>query len=661
MKKLLSILVIMALVVSFFPCYYVYAGNTTLDVLKQEYPDGSQWNESYYFATQCAGFARLMFDKYYGYNPVDYCEVSYDLNSLKAGDVLRYDGGGAYSGGHEVWVLAVNGNNITVGECNWSGNNIVSWGRVMYKSDITNVQHIYVAPYALDTSEPALKSASNVKANVNDSSYGVDVTWDKINSASGYLIEVYTADDVESGDFNSPVKSIEVKRPTTTSSKITKLPAGNYYVFVKEKRGSKVSTSRGNGAKFYINPITSISLDKTSLGMVVGGKSKLTATINPSDTTDNKTVKWSSSNTNVATVDQEGNITALAEGYATITVSASNSVEEKCSVIVSYTENPIRGINITPSKVTLEEGKTVTLSVSFVPEKPTGDTTIEWSSYNEKVATVDKYGKVTAVGVGETYIAAKAVNGTLSTIRITVTEAKKYPITNVKLNENKKTIKTGEKFKLIATISPSYTTDDKTIEWSSSNNNVATVDENGIVKAIKIGTTTITAKAGTRTATCEITVECSHILEKVNAVAATCTKKGNIEYYECLECHKKFSDNTASNELTNIETDIDENAHDWNEWVIVKPVSENEVGIKERTCKNNVSHKERANIYRKGDINGDGKVNVKDLEILYGYINETLSLNSEELQRAELNDDGKVNARDLNRLYEHITEVNPLD
>ena len=661
MKKLLSILLIIVLLASFFPCYYVYGGNTTLEALKQEYPDGSQWNGSYYYATQCAGFARLMFDKYYGYNPVDYCEVSYDLNSLKAGDVLRYDGGGAYSGGHEVWVLAVNGNSVTVGECNWSGYNIVSWGRVMYKSDITNVQHIYVAPYALGTSEPALKSASNVKANVNDSSYGVDVTWNKISSASGYIMEVYTANDAESGNFSSPVKSIEIRKPTTTSSKITRLSAGNYYVYVKEKRGDKVSTNRGTGTKFYINPITSISLDKTSLGMVVGGKNKLTATINPSDTTDNKTLKWSSSNTDVATVDQDGNVTALAEGYATITVSASNSVEKKCSVIVSYTENPIRGITINPTSITLEEGKTTTLTVSFTPENPTGDTTIEWSSYNEKVATVDKYGKVTAVGVGETYIAAKAVNGTLSVARITVTEAKKYPITNIKLNATEKTIKTGETFKLTATILPSYTTDAKTIEWTSSNKNVATIDENGTVKAIKLGTTTITAKAGTKIATCEITVECTHVLEKVNAVSATCTNKGNIEYYECLECHKKFSDSVGSNEITNVEIDIDENAHNWNEWVIITPASENGVGIKERTCKNNISHKERTEIYRKGDINKDGKINIKDWNMIYAYISETTELSSEELQRADVNEDVKINVKDLNRLYEHITETNPLD
>ena len=60
------------------------------------------------------------------------------------------------------------------------------------------------------------------------------------------------------------------------------------------------------------------------------------------------------------------------------------------------------------------------------------------------------------------------------------------------------------------------------------------------------------------------------------------------------------------------------------------------------------------------DINGDGKINIQDWNILYEYINETITLSDEELQRADVNRDGKVNIKDWNRLYDHITEVNPL-
>lgn len=61
-----------------------------------------------------------------------------------------------------------------------------------------------------------------------------------------------------------------------------------------------------------------------------------------------------------------------------------------------------------------------------------------------------------------------------------------------------------------------------------------------------------------------------------------------------------------------------------------------------------------------GDLDGDGKVNIKDLNRLYEYINETSELTEQELKYADVNGDGKINVKDLNRLYEHISEVNPL-
>jgi len=61
-----------------------------------------------------------------------------------------------------------------------------------------------------------------------------------------------------------------------------------------------------------------------------------------------------------------------------------------------------------------------------------------------------------------------------------------------------------------------------------------------------------------------------------------------------------------------------------------------------------------------GDINGDGKVNIKDWNRMYEYINETSEFSEEEFERGDVNGDGKVNIKDWNRMYEHITEVNPL-
>ena len=64
--------------------------------------------------------------------------------------------------------------------------------------------------------------------------------------------------------------------------------------------------------------------------------------------------------------------------------------------------------------------------------------------------------------------------------------------------------------------------------------------------------------------------------------------------------------------------------------------------------------------YLLGDVNNDGKVNIKDWNMVYNYINETRKLTNEEFKRADVNMDGKVNIKDWNRIYNHITEVNPL-
>ena len=126
-KKIIAFLLMIILITSTIITVntFSYAANTTIDALRQKYPQDSTWNGSFEFATECAGFARLMFYEYYGFSP-NKLEKSYDLNSLKPGDILRYDGNGTGSVGHEVWVLGVNGDNITVVECNWGGTNRVN-------------------------------------------------------------------------------------------------------------------------------------------------------------------------------------------------------------------------------------------------------------------------------------------------------------------------------------------------------------------------------------------------------------------------------------------------------------------------------------------------------------------------------------------------------
>ena len=149
--------------------------------------------------------------------------------------------------------------------------------------------------------------------------------------------------------------------------------------------------------------VTSVALDKTTLALTVGGEGQLTATVAPDNVTD-KTVTWSSDKTSVATVDATGNVTAVAEGEATITAKAGDKTAT-CKVTVNKKAGAI-------SYATASVDKTFG-DANFTNElTKTGDGTVTYSSSDTKVAEVDsKTGEVTIKGNGEATITATVADG----------------------------------------------------------------------------------------------------------------------------------------------------------------------------------------------------------------------------------------------------------
>ena len=151
----------------------------------------------------------------------------------------------------------------------------------------------------------------------------------------------------------------------------------------------------------------SVQLNKSTLTLNEGKYEYLTATVLPKDTYD-KTVTWSSSNENVATVGYGGKVTAVNAGTTEITAETNNGKTATCKVTVNPAPD---GIQINESTLTLEERKSETLTATVLPDDAY-DKTVTWSSSDTNVATVDKNtGKVTAVKAGMATITAKTVNG----------------------------------------------------------------------------------------------------------------------------------------------------------------------------------------------------------------------------------------------------------
>ena len=173
-------------------------------------------------------------------------------------------------------------------------------------------------------------------------------------------------------------------------------------------------------------PVTEVRLSESTVGIVEGSTYKLTATVLPENTTDSKSVSWRSSNSEVATVDANGTVTAKRAGTAVITATSTNGKTAGCTVTVSKKEIPITEISLDKSSATLTEGETTTLVATVLPENTTYGKSVKWSSSNVAVATVDLMGKVTAKSAGTAIITATSENGKTASCTVTVNKKDTY-------------------------------------------------------------------------------------------------------------------------------------------------------------------------------------------------------------------------------------------
>lgn len=158
-------------------------------------------------------------------------------------------------------------------------------------------------------------------------------------------------------------------------------------------------------------------------------------------------------------------------------------------------------ITLSDTNLKLNVGQTHQLSASIQPTNATNKT-VTWTTNNSSVATVSSNGLVTAKMEGTATITAKCGSVSAS---CSVVVTKNVEVTGITLSPTSMWLEEGENRELIPTVTPSNATD-KTITWSSGNKSVATVSSKGIVTGVSAGTTTITAVCGSKSATCNVTV-----------------------------------------------------------------------------------------------------------------------------------------------------------
>ena len=234
------------------------------------------------------------------------------------------------------------------------------------------------------------------------------------------------------------------------------------------------------------------------------------------------TVEWTSSDESVATVDATGMVVAISAGEADITASVTDSeMSAVCRVTVKVAAKDIT----VPDNldVKLNDGNETTVEATVSPADAT-DVKVSYASTDEAVATVDKNGKVQILQPGECDIVTTLTQEGKKVVEKKTHIKAFYEVEGITLDKTEGILTAGNTVALNATVLPEEIADETTVTWTSSDEKVATVDENGKVTAIAAGEATITANAGEKSATYKLTVQAKKVAQTTTNKN---TNKGN--------------------------------------------------------------------------------------------------------------------------------------
>lgn len=277
------------------------------------------------------------------------------------------------------------------------------------------------------------------------------------------------------GTSNKKVKWKSSKKKVCTvssSGKVKGKKIGTAYITATARDGS------GAYARCkvrVVRRVTKLTLNKYSARVLVGSTLKLKAKIKPKNATVKK-LKWTSSDTTIATVDSSGRVMGLAEGMVKIRVKTIDGSNKSKTCIVRVME-PVdaTGVDVANSEITVAKGRAIQSGIKVAPANAT--TKIKYHSDNKKVATVDKYGKIRTKRRGQATIYGRTANGKIGYCDVLVVDLnrkglvmRQYDTEQLSVN----LIKDG-------------------VTWYSKNINIATVSPTGLVTGRRKGKTTIYA------------------------------------------------------------------------------------------------------------------------------------------------------------------------
>lgn len=252
-------------------------------------------------------------------------------------------------------------------------------------------------------------------------------------------------------------------------------------------------------------PVESVSLNRTSTIIGLGTTITLVATVLPENAT-NKEITWNSSDGTVATVNENGTVTGISAGFATITVTTNDGgFTADCTVEVRELFIPVTGVSLNKTNSTITINGIETLIATIANADATNQD-VTWSSSDETIATVDQDGIVNGLSTGTATITVTTDDGGYTancTIEVT---AGSIPTEGITLNKKRTYLTVGSAEILEVSVLPEYV--GQNLIWSSSNEDVATVDQEGNITAIGEGFAVIVVKTedGNNQANCVVRV-----------------------------------------------------------------------------------------------------------------------------------------------------------
>ena len=235
------------------------------------------------------------------------------------------------------------------------------------------------------------------------------------------------------------------------------------------------------------------------------------------------TIEWTSSDESVATVDATGMVVAVSAGEADITASVTDSeMSAVCKVTVKVAAKDIT----VPDNldVKLNDGNEASIEATVSPADAT-DVEVKYASTDEAVAAVDKDGKVQILQPGECDIVTTLTQEGKKVVEKKTHIKAFYEVEGITLDKTEGILTAGNTVTLNATVLPEEIADETIVTWTSSDEKVATVDENGKVTAIAAGEATITANAGEKSTTYKLTVQAKKVVQ--NTTSNKSSNKGN--------------------------------------------------------------------------------------------------------------------------------------